>query len=280
MTATVGMASARHKLERARQHAEAFKAELDAYTNADPLCYTREWRPEDESEDEIACSFVMTKSDDAPESLPLITGDCLTNLRAALDHAVFEHARSTYSTFLHRPLTNDEERNLYFPLATKRSNLKNADVYLSPAVFEYVQTLHDFHMDWRSTDDTVRHLALLRRFVNYDKHRAVVPVNVVDAHVSGKFDSQYLRYLDERAEVRSGPLEVGTTFLTLWFEKVQPRGDLSPENLISGFEIQFPLVFRVPGDADSDPVDAGPTLHGMCDAVESVLARLDALGVQ
>lgn len=258
---------------------------MAAFEATEPLQYEVQWRQEDESATLIACSVVMTKSDDVPDTLPTIIGDCLTNLRAALDHAVFEHARTTMSRELGRETTEGEERNLYFPLAKTKRGLDKAKGYLAPSIYDYIASLHDFDDDWRSSKPVAQHLALLRIFVNHDKHRAVVPANQADMHLKAKTSEDQLKYLG--GQFVSGEATVGEVFLTLQFQKIRPLSDVPRDQLLRELTIKFPTMLRVPGESKPDglqidqvpPPTAVERLQGMCDAVCQVLDELERLGV-
>jgi hypothetical protein len=288
MPPTTGLPSARRKLQRAQQHLDEFKAEVSAFEASEALSYKVEWKPEDESATEVACSYIFTRADEAPEILSTIIGDVLTNLRAALDHSVFDHAKTQLSAEKGRDLTSEEEARISFPIAKKQSSLKACRNNFTPVVYQYIETLHDFTLGWQSPVSTVSHLDLLRRFVNVDKHRAIVPSNFADLHVDGTVQINYIRPIDSRHEYSHGTAEVGREFLKIWFEKVVPLEGISREDLISDISIRFPVILEVPDEPSARRLHTNPTtrrpsavemLQGMYDAVGEVLDELQRLGV-
>jgi len=86
-----GIESARHKLGGATYHIKMLEGELTSYVNSSPY----EWEPAwafDETSQVHTCDLLVAKATEIPDALALIAGDALTNLRAALDHALFDHS--------------------------------------------------------------------------------------------------------------------------------------------------------------------------------------------
>src|SRR6267378_798859 len=71
------------KLDRANEHLDAFEAEATRYLNGDIFMLVR-----DDSAEGTAFAFWV--KDEPPPRLSVILGDCLHNLRSALDHIAWQ----------------------------------------------------------------------------------------------------------------------------------------------------------------------------------------------
>ena len=72
------------KIRRAEEHAETIKQEITAWSDSDPYSVVRQRNAE-----ATRYSVIVKVEKEPPlERWALITGDCVHNLRAALDHAV------------------------------------------------------------------------------------------------------------------------------------------------------------------------------------------------
>jgi hypothetical protein len=124
--------------------------------------------------------FRVHVKEEMPDTWPLIVGDVLTNLRAALDHAVFGHASARQT------LTRAQERALNYPIITIATDWPNARNKLVPFVDPNVLNVIEQSQPFQSTQGAPdwHSLALLNSLVNQDKHRAVRTVS----YVSEQFD--------------------------------------------------------------------------------------------
>ena len=122
-----------------------------------------------------------------PSEWSLIIGDILTNLRAALDHALFSHATSR------RRLTEDEEKRLQYPIVTERENWFGAAavpatattprqprieskrdklaLFVNTKVLDVIEKSQPFNNKRMPAQSDP--LAVLNSLVNHDKHREV-----------------------------------------------------------------------------------------------------------
>lgn len=287
---TTGIASARVKLKRAQHHIASVVADVDAFERSDPWGIRTEWITAEETSTELVYGISVTKWNEPPADLPAKIGDCFTNLRAALDHSVYGHACTTLAATKKRALKESERRNLYFPLAKSQSRLNSSADFLAPAVHSYVVGLHDLEKDWQSPDPTIRHLALLRDFVNYDKHEAVIP-GTADLHVSDMTICGDIEFISDRVQYTNGEVKLGVPLLRLSFRKLREIDVVEQHDLLKGPTVAFPLVLRLPNHVPDTNLHVGEpltiprepplaaTLQGMHDAVESVLDELERLGL-
>ncbi len=101
-------------------------------------------------------------------------GDCVHNLRSALDHAVWQLAL----VHLQRNPTDDEARSIQFPIADTRRRFQDAGVrpFLSDTHFQWL----DQYQPYKAGNQASHHkLAILRELSNTDKHRVVHAAAVV-----------------------------------------------------------------------------------------------------
>lgn len=173
---TIGlMESAFAKLSRAKVHRDQLDADVKAFRAREP----HEWKPEVSDhlfEPSLAVvKFRVRIKEETPSTWGLIVGDILTNLRAALDHAVYGHAAGRQA------LTAKQEKELNYPIipiATDWPNRRNQLApFIDPSVLNVIEQSQPFQStqvppDWHS-------LALLNGLVNRDKHRAVRTVSYV-----------------------------------------------------------------------------------------------------
>jgi hypothetical protein len=179
------------KLMRAEHHAGALQREVDTWIAArskTPLAFSAEFQ---EAQNRFAYR-VAPFSQDLPSSWPLIIGDALTNLRAALDYAAWQLVA------MRSDPTPISETRVQFPLIWKwpedssgharfMSEVPRRLPGVDPRYIEVVdkhqpyhwadhevtQRAHDPHDYERSNIGRAeRHpLALLDRLSNHDKHR-------------------------------------------------------------------------------------------------------------
>jgi hypothetical protein len=187
------MDSAYAKLDRAKAHRDQLVRDMKAFDAKDAF----DWRFDEvpAPHPRLARFAVTIQNKKAtPPNWSLIVGDILTNLRAALDHALFGHASRR------RKLTEDEERWLQFPIVTNRENWFGAPAVPATSTThrkKKIDSKRDKLAPWVDTDvlkaieknqpfsntkisdpkfDT---LAVLDSLVNRDKHREVRVVSYV-----------------------------------------------------------------------------------------------------
>ncbi|MGV9972431.1 hypothetical protein [Nocardia beijingensis] len=163
---TTGLESARLKLVRAHKHIVYLNEQVREFRKGDPYDFKPEISLPDPTRPEVQFRLVVTKATDVPSEWATIVGDILTNLRAALDHAVYEHVRSV------KPNLKVEE--IQFPIVDKRSGIENKQRWFDRPVYRVVNDAQPYHDD---PDQAWHPLAILRDLVNADKHRAVIVTN-------------------------------------------------------------------------------------------------------
>ena len=169
-------------------------------------------------------------------------GDCIHNLRSALDHAVWQLALLK----LQREPTDDEARSIQFPIADTCGAFNNAKVrpFLSDEHFGWL----DQYQPYKTGNQAPFHkLAILRELSNTDKHRVLLAAAVVPEGVDLEFTDTSGVVGYESIELRFG----------------EPLKDDTPMGVISGvvvdrpdphMEAQGPFTVRVVFDDPTNPV--------------------------
>jgi len=163
------LASCRLKIERAKEHFTILGSELLAWAN------TKSMRIVKETNDTGSIHRVFVEViEQAPlDRWSLVAGDCVHNLRSALDNLVY--AVAIYQTGKSPP---QDEKVLQFPIVSKQANF-SGQVYriksLSPAVQTEIEKLQPYN---RPHFQLPPLLELLSELNNQDKHKTV---NVVAA---------------------------------------------------------------------------------------------------
>lgn len=150
------------KIRRAEEHAKTISDEIIAWEKANPYVLTKNNDPQGRF------YSITAHLEPAPDwdRWSLVFGDCIHNLRSALDHLIFAVAVSQT-----KANTPDDERVLQFPIAdtpekfaSQASRIKS----LSEAVKTSIEGLQPFKRGHQLLPPL---LALVRDFDNSDKHR-------------------------------------------------------------------------------------------------------------
>jgi hypothetical protein len=160
---TMGKYSFEEKLERARHHYESLWPEFGRWIKTHP------YRVTDELDPDTGDNIVRLDSvDQPPPIIAQILGDCLHNLRAALDHVVYALAIANKLT-----LTDEEARETAFPIFKKFPERWPwpAIQHVSPEAQAIIERLQPYHAGNRAT---VHPLWILRTLENIDKHRRLL----------------------------------------------------------------------------------------------------------
>jgi hypothetical protein len=186
------MDSAFAKLGRAKVHRDQLTDEVMAYREREPHGFEGRQTFDRADPNESTLTMTVHINEEMPEPWGLIIGDVLTNLRAALDHAVYGHAAARAQ------LTEAEEKKLQYPVlqdsdqwlgapavpATASSPAKSKvdsakkklDPFLDVGVLNVIEQSQPYH----SADPDRHWLTVLNALVNRDKHRAVRTVAYVN----------------------------------------------------------------------------------------------------
>jgi len=165
--------SHRQKLDWAAGHISLLADAIEEYQVSYPFRAHPEYTPAPPFVDgtEVHVEFCFEIVNQIPSHLPLLIGDCLTNLRASLDHLVYRLAKEHSQTF------TDKVR-IQFPITSNPSSfirqLRGTLSHLPAEVSAALTWLQPFAERWGGRPRHAHPLKLLNDLVNVDKHRAVL----------------------------------------------------------------------------------------------------------
>lgn len=180
-----------------------------------------------------------------PTNIALVIGDCVHNLRSALDHVVFAMITTNPS----RPDGTPSDRTM-FPISdTREGHRKQIErgriKGLADPVAALVDELQPYHTREKGLDYTLNPLWVLNKLENIDKHRRLMLASAVarHAHVS-------IRYADG-----------GETDLMILQDEIHDRAILtSYPPARDGREVQmngYMMVFVAVNEVDELPSASG-----------------------
>ena len=269
-----------YRVEWAKKHLAKLEQRIEAFMSQEP--YKVEKKP-----DPNTLAYYVTEVPNQPLDIPLMTGDVLFNLRAALDHLAYQLVVTNGTT--------DENilRNTYFPIFDSVSacanKLKEKTRGMSDAARDAIRDVKPY----KGGSDLLWQLQQLN---NRDKHRTLITVGsalgfhslpdkvnqgIIDHLAKAHADNQISDWTDVfgshspsdiakvnvRPSVRKCPLAVGDE-LKLAFSDPGIHRD-------SELTFTFEIAFSEPGVIQSEPVVA--TLKAMADSVENVIAHIKPL---
>jgi hypothetical protein len=125
-----GIPSARKELERAKVHLAALHGAVDKFRENSPYGFAMEspgnqrWKPG------IPVMVTVTQAPPMPDDWALIAGDILTNVRAALDHAVFPHIRAKKPDL--------DRKFIQYPIEDRKEQWENKNRWFEKPVHKVV----------------------------------------------------------------------------------------------------------------------------------------------
>lgn len=161
-----GIPSARKKLGRAQVHADALRVDVDAFRKQSPYEFEMEPLGNSRGRADIRVIAKVTRATPIPDSWALIMGDILTNVRAALDHAVYPHVRAN---------APDVQRwQIQYPIADSAAEFEaktaKTEGWFTKDVHRVIEQWQPYHAD----DPSGHPLRILQKLVNIDKHRSLL----------------------------------------------------------------------------------------------------------
>jgi hypothetical protein len=256
------LASCRLKIERAKEHFAILGAELLAWAN------TKSMRIVKETNDTGSVHRVFVEViEQAPlNRWSLIAGDCVHNLRSALDSLVYGIA--IYQTTQNPP---PDEKVLQFPIVTKQDKFSSQEYRiksLSPSVQAEIEKLQPYH---RPHPQLPPLLGLLSDLNNQDKHKTL---NVVAAAPhSASIDNLVL---SRGSEVTS--ITAHRTIITDKTEIMSFTLEPSVLNLQYTCVVELPIcIVHSPGPSKSPLSELAGVLTFLIGEVETVVDQLTAV---
>lgn len=160
--------SCRFKIQRAQEHLQSLEAEISTWLKKDPLKLVKH------ADESGTRHRVLVEVANAPPLTrwSLISGDCVHNLRSALDSFIYEMAIRQKGV-----LSPTDERNLCFPILNTPVDF-NKQRYKISALASAVQVEIEKLQPYNGSADEFPPLRFLAALNNQDKHRML---NVVAA---------------------------------------------------------------------------------------------------
>ncbi|RBO86469.1 hypothetical protein [Nocardia puris] len=183
------MRSAFAKLSRATEHFDIFASSLQEYRDSEAIRFVVRTRNDPLNSQQVIIETVARVNPAPPsERWGLMVGDVLTNLRGALDHALFGHILAR-----HPGLTEAQQKKIQFPVIDDQSKwsaqaatyVNPADPWADQAVWAEIDAVQPFH----SPVPHDHQLFLLHKLVNLDKHRGI---HVVAHRAAATLDRSYM----------------------------------------------------------------------------------------
>jgi hypothetical protein len=170
LSSVAPLASARLKLERAREHLDVLTTEVGRFKDSRPYQVVRE---DDARTGEKLVYAVPVRHPDP--TLGLVLGDLVHNLSAALDHSIYGLSVARAG----RALSDRERRTIAFPIHVDAADFEKQGRpklrFLTPQQQAVIVGAQPFH----GPTETARlnhPLEVLRELWNADKHRALLLV--------------------------------------------------------------------------------------------------------
>jgi hypothetical protein len=226
-TTTPDLSAVRLKLDRANEHIEIFRENLEAFLEGDPAPFgfrTKKTPGLDKSVEYVLYAIVRQPP---PRELALVIGDAIQNIRIALEYLAYELSsptaqKSGQTTF---PIYSDERE-------FKISGMPRIKTITGDerALIERVQP---YAASKVPGDDP---LAVLRKLSNLDKHQLLVPmiaaVSVRDSWVGSTNADIRFRY------VKRGPVKHDAKIVAFTATPKDPALDMDVQPR-SGLQIQI-----------------------------------------
>ncbi len=204
------------KLDRAFQHLQSLETEVQRWLGSHPYAFVEEFYAQ-RSENVLR----VVALEPPPAMFGVIIGDCVHNLRSALDNLVYDLAIS-YIGFA--PLPEDLAKRLEFPIFGNRAMKPGEHRTKIGCINPRAQTVIKRLQPCRRGDDFVYHpLWKLRELSNFDKHRLV-----------------HLAMLDQRENVFGAAWGRNTSIEHLTFpgaEIIEPLSKEPIEGIEDGAEV-------------------------------------------
>jgi hypothetical protein len=262
-----GLESALLKFEHAGRHLEALTETVDAYANSGRFKIKVSWTP---NPPEYVLHGEVTDAIPVPDLISLQAADLVGNLRAALDHSVFDHVvKEGISRGL--PLTAKQEKAVKFPILEKEAAIDSPGWY-APAVLAVLEKHQPFHQSPAHDHP----LARLNRLVNHDKHRVALVTSAAELLQEIEYTGP-LEHVSSEDALDGVEVKPGLKIMRVKFQAREPLKK-HPQEYITNMEFGFFASIDIPGANQSPHIL--PTLREIRDYVQTVLDDLKEAGVK
>jgi hypothetical protein len=274
---TSSVFSFEHKLNRADKHVEALKHETGAWVETNPYEIVDEPDPEPPLEQSsdlrvVYRRFRVSRIDPVPDSLLTIVGDCLFNIRSALDHLAFSLAKAYTPT-----MTIEQEVGSEFPIFHERPMKTGEEVRkigcVHPGAAAVIKAMQPHHRGSLYRDEPLWQIQELNRV---DKHRRLsvaVTHPEKEGHRAVGIAVTGNENLGSTVYMRS----ITQNFVPLKTDAVLVRYGAIPKDANRGVQMQpFLSIQILLGEGEPAPLEPIiPTLNRLCDFVrDGVIAPL------
>ncbi|MEU2034042.1 hypothetical protein [Nocardia amamiensis] len=253
MNGITGIASARQKLARANHHINDLERMISEYQDANPIEVRVDLSASTEYENEVDCQVAAVSVSEVPDDWALITGDALTNLRAALDHSVYPHAE-------------------HFPILLSRINSRGKEIRVQEIFDATTTAIIVCHQPYNDPDPAHHPLGLLHKLVNRDKHRQVLVTNYFRAELVFAPSDDY--EVVDIPGLAVHELVPGGVFKHF---RLRLRPGVPQSRLTYNNRIRATVVVDVPDTTDDVPLVA--SLKEIHTRVSEILNQLEAAGM-
>jgi hypothetical protein len=148
------MESAFAKLSRAREHFAALQRDAEDFRARDTHRFSEEMAPWALDGTVGVVTRRVHIKESPPQAWSLVLGDVLTNLRAALDHAIYGHAAAR------QLLTPEDQRRISYPIFLDQKKWPRTrqalERLINPAVMNFIESTQPFnHVSGNSAEGSM-----------------------------------------------------------------------------------------------------------------------------
>ncbi len=238
---------------------DTLRAEVDAFDEHSPYQFEIKSLGNPWGESDFRVIVKVTEAPPIPGTWALITGDILTNIRAALDHAVFPHVCATNPAV--------PSHRIQYPIEDTAAGFESKATWFAGDVRQVIEDSQPYQKD----DPSDHPLRGLRELVNMDKHRDLVIAN----YVMSAFDV-VPRDLYEvvSTTVSKNPMELGVVIARAHLRLAQTVVGERWEQL--PYEVKYGAAIEIPGYAR--PVGLVATMEFIVETIGTHLDTLEAAG--
>ena len=250
----------RLKIGRAKEHLVALETELRAWVGTNPMAIAKEKDPEGRRH----TVFAEVVNPPPLNRWSLISGDCIHNLRSALDSLLYGIA--IHETGLNPPA---DETALQFPITispAKFKEQKSRIKSLSPAVQSDILKVQPFNVPHPEHPPVLELLGLLN---NFDKHRTINVMAAIPHNAS--IEMIHSDNVATSVTVYRTVVEGKTEILSFTMEPPDPNLNYTCAAMI------VVCVAHPPGPSKSPFSELAGVLHSFIEEVEKIVDGLEAI---
>jgi hypothetical protein len=261
------------KLQRAREHIYSFQKDSAAWIATKPYGIVDERDPDPPLQtlgiDAQARRYRIDRVTDVPLELSVIIGDCLFNLRSALDHLAFALAQKHTGA-----MSNNQIVGSGFPIFGRKPDAKDWAKKvgcMAPGASSIIEKLQPYH---RGNDFAQDALWKIHRLNIIDKHRALTLCGAEPLRGSGRGFGIHADGFTNWKETLQYSQTLGRFSFeknAIWMRWAPHAIDPSQEVRVEA-DLPVEIVFDKSGPAPLEPVLI--SLHALCDYVDDPVIAL------